>query len=873
MGQGTSSAQQSDAGSLVEGVRVDAAGALLLSGRQLGVSTLELAAGQLPLENIQTLALDGNSLAHLPVLVLERLSPQLLRSLWLDANLLTELPASIGALRCLERLHVADNKLSCLPPEIGELSSLVVLNVSRNKLVALPDELGKCTSLERMWFSGNELLRLPETLGTLCKLRTVWLEKNRLVSLPSCCGGWELLEELQLSGNNGLEILPDSMGLCSSLSRLGIKGCEALRVPPSEVRSQGAAAVVAFLRRRLEQGSAKCWCARWMFVGFERVGKTSLSRALRGEPFNPSETSTDGLGLEDLRLTADSIKEWLGDDHANQDFDIPSREDGGALEISMWDMAGQNLYYLTHDFFLSNRATYILLWRCDKSPPPEARGGTDDHAKSWSVREDGQRLSLDLIQVEHWLACLAARAPGANVIVVGTHAETKAGQLTARLPASVAGVDPEGAKELRQRHPLLNLRFHVVDSSTAFGIPAVKKSIMQLTFSGSSLRLPVTVPRAWLGLRHRCAEESMKLQQMVPQPPPLLNWADFQTLCGTGCPRLAEAVELWHELGDLWHFQGDDGEASHELNDFVVLQPQWLGDALRCIVTQTGATDLIRSQGGIVTLDWLGRRFAEVSVDSAKAAVLLQRLELALPWHDGGAETFLLPGLLPRREEDRHDPQPAGEPVHTRQVRLRLPKGFQPSGLFPRLLLRCVKALRTRPAAGGMWLYDAHMSSADGALSMRLTQRVSACGAAELGILVGICESPSVDGPLQQDLIRERDDLLRGGLAEAAALVGESFPGLLPTSSEAGSDNLAQRASLLFCVPCYHCDSVSIALSAAEEEFRQQREQIRCPDCAGQCSLRKLLGQMSSFSATTFRPMLESSVISVGLVSLLRNRC
>ena len=61
----------------------------------------------------------------------------------------------------------------------------------------------------------------------------------------------------------------------------------------------------------------------------------------------------------------------------------------------MWDAAGQEVYETTHQFFLSNRCIYVVVFDL--------------------------RFPEDKSKVEFWLQSVYARAPDAPVLVVGTH--------------------------------------------------------------------------------------------------------------------------------------------------------------------------------------------------------------------------------------------------------------------------------------------------------------------------------------------------------------------------------------------------------------------------------------------------------------------
>jgi len=67
------------------------------------------------------------------------------------------------------------------------------------------------------------------------------------------------------------------------------------------------------------------------------------------------------------------------------------------LTFSVWDFAGQDVYYTTHSFFLSHRALYLVVF--DMTEP------------------------LESSRVEYWLKSVEARTKDSPVILVGTHAD------------------------------------------------------------------------------------------------------------------------------------------------------------------------------------------------------------------------------------------------------------------------------------------------------------------------------------------------------------------------------------------------------------------------------------------------------------------
>ena len=60
----------------------------------------------------------------------------------MHGNLLTGLPASIGALSSLRALSAVGNQLTAVPDSLGSLQSLTSLELAGNRLETLPESIG-----------------------------------------------------------------------------------------------------------------------------------------------------------------------------------------------------------------------------------------------------------------------------------------------------------------------------------------------------------------------------------------------------------------------------------------------------------------------------------------------------------------------------------------------------------------------------------------------------------------------------------------------------------------------------------------------------------------------------------------------------------
>jgi hypothetical protein len=157
-----------------------------------------------------------------------------------------------------------------------------------------------------------------------------------------------------------LETLSSSLGSLK-LNELDLTGCLALRTPPLEIQCRGVNSVLAYLNR-LTTGSIQCKRTKLMIQGLGGVGKTSLMEALLHKIYqNKSESTpnvTDGISIHDWRIpiNATTTAATITKDENNNE---QQKEE---LVFSVFDFAGQTVYYNTHQFFLTNRSIYLLVW-------------------------------------------------------------------------------------------------------------------------------------------------------------------------------------------------------------------------------------------------------------------------------------------------------------------------------------------------------------------------------------------------------------------------------------------------------------------------------------------------------------------------------
>ncbi|WP_299677889.1 COR domain-containing protein [uncultured Dokdonia sp.] len=111
---------------------------------------------------------------------------------------------------------------------------------------------------------------------------------------------------------------------------------------PEEIKAQGAAAVGAEMERILREGSERLNEARVIILGDKGVGKTCIARRLR----NPKASMTKkGESTPGVDTTL-----WK----------LPTKTE--PINVRIWDFAGHTVTHAAHQFFLSERSLYILVY-------------------------------------------------------------------------------------------------------------------------------------------------------------------------------------------------------------------------------------------------------------------------------------------------------------------------------------------------------------------------------------------------------------------------------------------------------------------------------------------------------------------------------
>jgi len=448
------------------------------------------------------------------------------------------------------------------------------------------------------------------------------------------------------------------------------------------------------------------------------VSSTSSQDPLEGTSSRDSELgSKNGHEMEDEDSSGDSE---LGSNvsHIPKDIEIEmlkrmqndhGTEDEEGIYSVLWDFAGQLVYYTTHPLFLTSRAIFLLAHDLSQNPSETAKPVVKQGV--YRKFEDSFGMETNMDYLDFWLFSIASLACqnereqiGSNsnvlpgklppVLLVCTHADrpydggdpsTLASELFGSLQSkpykkhlhdvfvvdnTKSGLKPECPEVVRLRNEVLAI---------AKELPQMKEAIpiKWLKFE-KELRAASKEGRKWISRDTATNIASKKCN--------IVDSTEFKTL-----------LNFLHDKRILIHF--DD---TAELDELVVLDPQWLIDVFKKVITvrpydRKGKkfTELWceLENEGILDGKLLEQVWGPLLDDRATCESLLQimgKFSLLCPWPSSDSscgKQYLVPCML-----TTYPPEDIMKLVEdaSRQIPpmfLKFESGQVPPGLFPRLVL------------------------------------------------------------------------------------------------------------------------------------------------------------------------------------------
>lgn len=359
--------------------------------------------------------------------------------------------------------------------------------------------------------------------------------------------------------------------------------------------------------------------AKVLVVGPGGHGKSSLIEHLREGTFATGKVTTEGV----------KVSRWT----------MPAAGEQGELRLNVWDFGGQEIQYATHEFFLTERAVYVLVFQ-----------PRDDMATAQGLY--------------YWLDLIHLMAPEAPVIVALSKQDEYEGHVN-------------DAGDLKQLHPKL-VEFLPISCKEggrcADNLPRLRE-LVERTVRNELGHVRYRLPQAWMQVKAELERPGRDH----------LGYAGFQELCrarGIADPEdQALLARYLHDLGTMLNY-GD----RMPLEDTHILNPAWVTEGVYAVVLSRE----LREAGGEFDEGLLARLLGDARHGGrypreAQRFILEMMKSFKLCYEltgQGSAHRYLVPNALP-------DDAPAGAdavPEGALRFEVRFPR-ILPTSVMSRFIV------------------------------------------------------------------------------------------------------------------------------------------------------------------------------------------
>jgi internalin A len=285
-----------------------------------------------------------------------------------------------------------------------------------------------------------------------------------------------------------------------------------LKIPPELEQSASAKNILSYYFARLNTSKRAVNEVKVLIIGQGSVGKTSLVEQLLQGTFNPNQTKTEGI----------SINQWKVEDRIKTA--TPIDKDQTIINLNIWDFGGQEIMHATHQFFLTKRSLYLLVL--------------------------DSRLTQEENRVEYWLKIIQSFGGESPVLIVGNK--------TDQHPLDI---DRTG---LQKKYPNI-VGILETSAATGAGIEELKAAIAEQVNNLPHVR--DLLPETWFTVK-------TKLEELGRQSN-FITHDKYRELCAenevSDETSQRTLIGFLHDLGVVLHFQDDP-----RLEALGILNPQWV---------------------------------------------------------------------------------------------------------------------------------------------------------------------------------------------------------------------------------------------------------------------------------------------------------
>lgn len=441
---------------------------------------------------------------------------------------------SLKSLQNLQLLDVSYSEITDLNPlkHIQNLRQLYVTKTQVSDLSPLMD----LQNLQQLYVGYTEIIDLSP-LKKLINLKKLKFYNTHVLDL-SPLQSMQNLQQLDISSTQVSDLSPLKKLIAKGIpvkweyfgDDINIRFCP-LTNPPIEIAKQGNKAILNYWNQiEIQGGTETINEAKLIIVGEGGTGKTTLFKKLIDPNFDLHKTPTEetqGINIhEGLK-----IKEGF---HTN-----------------LWDFGGQELQYMTHQFFLTPNAVYVLMM--------DARGEAPNLAYWFKI-----------------ISLLGKDKSGKKVSLV----------LVLNKKKNSTGI-PQYQDLLKIYSDDFDYQFIEVDlAKNDKRWDSLREAIEQRL-----VNLPIVknaLPKKWKPIRESLRATAQRL--------PYIDAARLANLCQPF--QVTQEVdqflmtEYLHQLGSLLHFQSEEDN----LIDLIVLSPEWVVEGVYTVLKSEQIKEILKGK-------------------------------------------------------------------------------------------------------------------------------------------------------------------------------------------------------------------------------------------------------------------------------------
>ncbi|MFK7946857.1 MAG: COR domain-containing protein, partial [Saprospiraceae bacterium] len=482
-------------------------------------------------------------------------------------------------------------------------------------------------------------------LSGLTQLQSLYLSSNQITDI-SFLSGLTQLQTLDLSANqitdiSGLLPLIELGKMQLTLEEYNWKGKinlynNPIQNPPISIIEEGNEAVINYFKQIKEQDTFPLLEAKLLIVGEPGSGKSSLMKKLVDNTYvipkdgDKAMKSTIGINI-------------------HEGWTFPYYKDNSLDFITnLWDFGGQEVQYMTHQFFMTPRSLYVLVANDRKQ---------DTEFDYWF------RI-INLLGRENPNECSPVL-----VVLNEINYESK--------------ITNFNIGDYQKKYPQMRIKMETVDLSEADGrFERVQETIQKMVCELPHIEEPL--PRFWIPIREKLIERR-KMDNHI-------KWSTFKRICES--ENLDEENDqkylskYLHRLGVIVHYYDD-----FYLKDFVILNPQWSVDAVYCVLSDNR---VIKNNGKFAQCDladyW--KTYSEEERRNLLKLMLKEHFEVA--YEIKNSSVYIAPQLLTTTT-------PTYDWNSQTALKFRYQYPFMPKGLIARLIVRINENIAAHDGMDLVW--------------------------------------------------------------------------------------------------------------------------------------------------------------------------